>query len=124
MDEVLSSVDEAMEANEAALKLGVSENTLIEWGKLGRIKIINKNNRTFITKEDLDKFIEDYKVKLVTPEQHGQILNSLISNNNGDNIYIEKISIEKLDGLIGEFRKENDLLSPEEIEKLIQENKS
>lgn len=112
-----------MKLSEACKIIGVGENTVKEWGSLGRIKIDEVNGEFFVKEEELDRFIEKFKVKLVTPEDHKEVLMKTISDlNGGQKIYKDEVNKKDIEGFLNSFKERENILSEEEIQKLIQEN--
>lgn len=89
---------------ETAKILGIGEQTLQDWVNQGRISSVLENDTLFFTEENINDFISKYKIKLISPEQltdKGRKFNSDAG----------------LD--LDEYYKENYILAPDEIAKLI-----
>lgn len=93
--------------------LGVCELTVKEWTKEGKIKCTYIDNEMFFNPNDIEDFINKTKIKLITPDHQMDELKEFL-----DNGFYSAEGDKSMDNILNSYCKKNDVLSPEEIEKL------
>ena len=103
---------------QAAELSGVSEYTIKEWISRGILKSTTHNNATYISEENLKAFQEQTHVKLLKPGDPIKLPYA------GQNQFLKTDMDEKdISKLLDEYRKENNVMSLEEIKKLFDSQK-
>lgn len=103
--------------------LGVCELTVREWVHEGKIKCTYLDNEMLFNADDVDEFIRETKIKLITPDhQMDEIMKFLdkdFSSIERSNCFVTN---KNTDTILNSYCEKNDVLTPDEIERLFNES--
>ncbi|BBE29892.1 hypothetical protein OSSY52_00330 [Tepiditoga spiralis] len=108
--------------DEVAKITGVSSYMVLKWVSEDKLKTVFKDNETFISEESLNEFQKNTNIKLLKPSESMKIFSMNKPNNKSENKQNTKNKKGVLE-LLEEYRKENNVMSPEEIESLFNSKK-